>query len=151
MNITFKSIGTVSNEVALQKDCGWGNDCSSIIIDEEYRQGLLGLDGFSHIVVVFYLDQAKFDPAQHLVRRPHERADFPLMGILAQRSKDRPNPIGMTAVRLLDVSDSVVTVQGLDAINGTPVLDIKPYYPKYDCRTDATVPAWVDDLMKNYF
>ena len=151
MNVTFKVIATVRNEVALQKDCGWGKDCSSIVVNEEYRQGLTGLRQFSHIIVVFYLDQARFDPALHLVRRPHERDDLPLVGILAQRSKDRPNPIGITAVRLLDVTDNTITVQGLDAIDGTPVLDIKPYYPKYDCRPDATVPEWVDDLMKNYF
>ena len=75
---------------------------------------------------------------------------MPLVGIFAQRGKDRPNQIGMTAVEVLSVSDDALVVRGLDAIDGTPVLDIKPYYPMYD-RRDARVPEWVDRLMDGYF
>lgn len=67
-----------------------------------------------------------------------------------QRDKDRPNQIGMTAVEVVSVTDDALVVRGLDAIDGTPVLDIKPYYPAYD-RRDARVPEWVDRLMKGYF
>lgn len=76
---------------------------------------------------------------------------MPLVGLFAQRVKDRPNPIGITSVKLLDVKNNIITVQGLDAINGTPILDIKPYYPIYDKKEDATTPEWVNILMKNYF
>ena len=72
------------------------------------------------------------------------------MGIFAQRGKDRPNRIGMTAVEILSVTEDSLTVRGLDAVDGTPVLDIKPYYPAYDQR-DARVPEWVDRLMQHYF
>lgn len=97
-----------------------------------------------------YLHEAKFIPEKHLIRRPRGLADMPLVGIFAQRAKDRPNPIGITAVRVVSVADGVLTVEGLDAIDGTPVLDIKPYYPAYD-RRNASVPEWVDRLMRDYF
>ena len=76
---------------------------------------------------------------------------MPLVGIFAQRAKHRPNPIGVTAVRLLEIRDSVLIVQGLDAIDGTPVVDIKPYVPAFDTAEDVSVPAWINTLMKNYF
>ena len=74
---------------------------------------------------------------------------MPFVGIFAQRGKDRPNQIGMTVVEVLSVSDDRVTVRGLDAVDGTPVLDLKPYYPVYEKR-DAIVPEWVDRLMEHY-
>lgn len=76
---------------------------------------------------------------------------MPLVGIFAQRAKDRPNPLGITAVRLRGVTPEGIEVQGLDAIDGTPVLDIKPYYPHYDAVDAPAVPRWVDELMKGYF
>lgn len=76
---------------------------------------------------------------------------MPLVGIFAQRAKDRPNPIGITAVSLLSVTSDSVFVRGLDAIDGTPVLDLKPYYPQYDCMDGAIVPEWVVRLMEGYF
>ena len=73
------------------------------------------------------------------------------MGLFAQRSKHRPNPIGVTVVTLVSVRDGELVVRGLDAINGTPVLDIKPHYPEYDSPPDAHVLEWVGCLMKGYF
>ena len=75
---------------------------------------------------------------------------MPMVGIFSQRAKDRPNRIGMTSVEIVSVSDRTLTVKGLDAVNGTPVLDIKPYYPVYD-RKEAVVPGWVNRLMEHYF
>ena len=75
---------------------------------------------------------------------------MPLVGIFSQRGKDRPNQIGMTSVRIVSVDGAALIVKGLDAIDGTPVLDIKPYYPVYD-KKDAKVPEWVDRLMAHYF
>ena len=74
-----------------------------------------------------------------------------MIGIFAQRAKHRPNPIGVTAVSLVGIRDNVIEVRGLDAIDGTPVLDIKPYYPAYDKVAQAHVPEWVTRLMQNYF
>ncbi|NLK86035.1 MAG: tRNA (N6-threonylcarbamoyladenosine(37)-N6)-methyltransferase TrmO [Clostridiaceae bacterium] len=151
MKIEFESIGEVKNAVQNKKDTNWGSDVSQIVIDERYEKGLTGLSEFSHIIVVYYLDKARFSMDEHLVRRPQNREDMPMVGILSQRAKDRPNPIGITSCELMAVDGNVVSVKGLDAIDGTPVLDIKPYYPMYDCKNTAIVPEWVKRLMAHYF
>ncbi|MEN6327387.1 MAG: tRNA (N6-threonylcarbamoyladenosine(37)-N6)-methyltransferase TrmO [Syntrophomonas sp.] len=151
MKIEFHSIGVVSNSVKNKKDANWGNDISTIIIDEQYEQGLTGLSEFSHLIVVYFLDKADFNLEKHLLRRPQNREDMPMVGILSQRAKDRPNPIGITSVEIVSVNKNIIMVKGLDAIDNTPVLDIKPYYPKYDCKVNAVVPEWVDRLMECYF
>lgn len=151
MKITLNSIATIHNSVADKKDTGWGNDISEIIVNPEYQTGLIGLNEFSHIIVIYYLHQAQFNPEKHLVRKPQGRADMPMVGILSQRAKDRPNPIGITAVEIVKIKNNIITVKGLDAINGTPILDIKPYFPMYDCKTGAKIPDWVELLMKDYF
>ena len=150
MEIVMTPIGVVRNEAEERKDVSWGDDISSSVLDEQYAPGLEGLDGFSHAIILFYLDQAKFDREKHLQRRPRNRDDMPLAGIFAQRGKDRPNRIGITSVKIVSVSEGSLVVKGLDAVDGTPVLDIKPYYPAYDKRA-ASVPAWVDRLMEQYF
>ena len=150
MELTMKPVGRVQNQVADRKDHAWGTDISSIVLDEPYVSGLKGLEDFSHAIILFYLDQARYDREKHLQRRPQNRDDMPLTGIFAQRAKDRPNRIGMTTVEILSVTEDALVVKGLDAVDGTPVLDIKPYYPAYDKR-EATVPEWVDRLMEHYF
>ena len=143
-------IGKVQNDVVNRKDVSWGEDTSSIVLEKEYVSGLKGLEDFSHAIIFFFLDKAKYEKEKHLQRRPQNREDMPLVGIFSQRGKDRPNRIGMTSVEIVSVSDDTLVVKGLDAVDGTPVLDIKPYYPVYD-KKDATVPEWVDRLMEHYF
>ncbi len=150
MEITMSPVGVIRNRVTDRKDDSWGEDVSSIVMDDVYAPGLKGLEEFSHAIVLFLLDRAHYDPEKHLQRRPRNREDMPLTGIFAQRAKDRPNRIGMTAAEILSVTGNTLTVKGLDAVDGTPVLDIKPYYPAYD-RRDAAVPEWVDRLMEHYF
>lgn len=149
-NIVMKPIGYVKNNVENRKDVSWGEDVSSIILNEEYYGGLKGLEEFTHVTIIYYLDKAKFDREKHLQRRPQNREDMPLVGIFSQRGKDRPNQIGMTSVQIVSVSKNCLMVKGLDAIDGTPILDIKPYYPVYD-QKNAKVPEWVDRLMEHYF
>ena len=149
-DIVMKPIGYVQNDIENKKDVSWGNDVSTIMLNEEYYSGLYGLEDFSHVTILYYLDQAIFDRTKHLQRRPQNRDDMPLVGIFSQRGKDRPNQIGMTSVQIVSVTDQCLTVKGLDAIDGTPVLDIKPYYPVYD-KKDAKVPEWVQRLMEHYF
>lgn len=150
MEIMMQAIGFVRNDVKERKDTAWGEDTSSIRLDAQYASGLKGLEGFSHAMILYHLDKAMYVREKHLQRRPQNRADMPLVGIFAQRGKDRPNRIGVTAVEIVSVSEDTLVVKGLDAIDGTPVLDIKPYYPVYD-RKDAAVPEWVDRLMAHYF
>ena len=151
MDILLEVIGRVESPVTEAVDEDWGQVESEIIVEERYASGLTGLDGFSHAIVVFYMHKATFEPETHLVRRPQEREDMPLLGIFAQRAKHRPNPIGVTAVEVLGVKHNRLTVRGLDAIDGTPVLDVKPYFPIYDARGEAKVPNWVSRLMEDYF
>jgi tRNA-Thr(GGU) m(6)t(6)A37 methyltransferase TsaA len=124
---------------------------SEIHLDRNLTPGLLGLDQFSHVIVVFYMHQSTFSKEEDLQRRPQGRDDMPRLGIFAQRAKHRPNPIGITAAELLELDGEILRVKGLDAIDGTPVLDLKPYFPVFDNRDDAAVPAWADRLMAEYF
>ena len=148
--IIMRPVGHIRNAVQEKKDVSWGADVSVIELEDAYAPGLKGLADFSHAIILFYLDQAEFDPEKHLLRRPQNRDDMPEVGIFSQRCKDRPNQIGMTAVAIISVSERTLAVRGLDAVDGTPVLDIKPYYPAYD-RRDAAVPEWTERLMAHYF
>ncbi|MBP1559734.1 MAG: tRNA (N6-threonylcarbamoyladenosine(37)-N6)-methyltransferase TrmO [Oscillospiraceae bacterium] len=149
-DIIMKPIGCVKNTVREKKDVSWGDDVSTIILNEEYYTGLKGLEDFTHAIIIYHLDKAEYQKDKHLQRRAQNREDMPLVGIFSQRGKDRPNKIGMTSVQIVSVNDTSLTIKGLDAIDGTPVLDIKPYYPVYD-KKDAKVPEWVDRLMEHYF
>lgn len=149
--INLSEIGFVESVVAEPKDDAWGNVVSEIHLKTNFSSGLQGLEEFSHLIVVFWLHKSGFDIATDLVRRPRGRDDMPEVGIFAQRAKHRPNPLGITAVKLLGVTENVIKVQGLDAIDGTPVLDIKPYFAGFD-RVEKTVePEWVNKLMSDYF
>ena len=150
-HFALRPIGFVRSPVTDAVDEGWGVVESRIVLEPEYRPGLRGLGDFSHVVVVALLHGARFDPARHLIRRPRGLAEMPELGIFAQRAKDRPNPLGITVVRLLAVEPDSIAVRGLDAIDGTPVLDLKPYFPEFDSARDAVVPGWVERLMRGYF
>ena len=147
----FKPIGFVKSGVTEKVDNGWGSVTSEIVINKDLKDGLKGLEEFSHIIVVYHLNEARFIKEEHLTRRPQGREDMPVVGIFAQRAKDRPNPIGITSVKLISVHENIIEVQGLDAIDRTPILDIKPYYPIFDTKDNAVVPKWVDTLMEDYF
>ena len=149
--MNLEPIGVVKSPVKEPTDENWGQVIAEIHLDDSLAPGLKGLDRFSHIIVVFFMHQSSFAPATDLVRRPQERVDMPEAGIFTQRAKHRPNPIGITAVELIEVRGSVLVVKGLDAIDGTPVLDIKPYVPSFDSRPTAVVPMWIERLMVNYF
>ena len=147
----YQPIGMVKSPIKEGVDKGWGKVESEIHIDKEFADGLSGINSFSHIIVIFEMHQSSWNPKTDLIRHPQGRVDMPLVGIFAQRAKHRPNPIGITSVRLLGVEGNILRVQGLDAIDETPVLDIKPYFPWYDKVAASHNPEWVDRLMSNYF
>ena len=149
MNV--QPIGSIRSPVIGESDENWGAIISEIHLDAALAPGSQGLSQFSHVIVVFFMHQATFDPAHDLVRRPQGRADMPELGIFSQRAKHRPNPIGVTTVELIGVDGNVLRVRGLDAIDGTPVLDIKPYYPAFDRVEKPRLPEWVRRLMDGYF
>ncbi len=143
--IHLTPIGVVRNSLTeSHRDTEWESIESEIIIDDAWRDGLDGIAEYSHIWVVTYLDRM---PAPDALRiRPMKRDDMPLVGIFASRSPQRPNPIGIRAVELLAVRDNVLRVRGLDALTGSPVLDLKPYLPRGDAIPNARVSEWVTRL-----
>jgi tRNA-Thr(GGU) m(6)t(6)A37 methyltransferase TsaA len=151
IEVQLKPVGFVSSPVTEQTDENWGGVISRILLRPEYIGALFGLEDFSHAIIVTFLHQAKYEKERHLQRRPQGLEDMPKVGIFSQRAKDRPNQIGVTTVRILCVGSDSMEVQGLDAIDGTPVLDIKPYFPHYDRIDSPKMPEWVDRLMKRYF
>jgi tRNA-Thr(GGU) m(6)t(6)A37 methyltransferase TsaA len=150
-SLRLEPIGIVRNAVHEGVDHGWSDVVSEIQVRPEWSAGLRGLESFSHVVVVFFMHDARFQPASDLLRRPRGRDDMPLVGSFAQRAKHRPNPIGITIAKLEQVGAGVLVVRGLDAIDGTPVLDLKPHVPAFDAPAGATVPAWMERLMEGYF
>ncbi len=149
--IQCQPIGTIKSPVTKMSQGDWGKVRSEIHLDNRYAEGLKGLEEFSHIIVVFFLDRASFDPSQHLLRRPRGQQDASKVGLFAQRTKYRPNPIGVSTVELISIEDNVVAVKGLDALTDTPVLDLKPYMPAFDKVEGARVPEWVHGVMEGYF
>jgi len=147
----FRPIGFVESPVKEAVDENWGSVVSRIRLIKPWERGLKGLGEFSHLLIVFHMHQATHDPKTDLVRRPRGQADMPAVGIFSQRAKHRPNPIGITAVRLLGIKGATLVVQGLDAIDGSPVLDLKPYVPEFDRVAGAKIPNWMKKLMKGYF
>jgi tRNA-Thr(GGU) m(6)t(6)A37 methyltransferase TsaA len=115
---------------------------AEIEIHPELTEALEGLEGFSHIIILYWLHRAVFDKS-NLKTYPMGNNNVPLQGLFAVRTPRRPNPIGKSTVRLLSRHNNILHVQGLDAIDGSIVLDIKPYIPGYDSVADATVPDWV--------
>ncbi len=148
--MNLQQIGSVKSPIIEGVDENWGEVISEIHLNESLANGLQGLDQFSHVIVIFWMHQSTFNP-NDLVRRPRGRDDMPSLGIFAQRAKHRPNPIGITPVELIKVEKNIITVKGLDAIDGTPVLDLKPYFPIFDRVDNIRVPEWVDRLMQGYF
>jgi tRNA-Thr(GGU) m(6)t(6)A37 methyltransferase TsaA len=148
----FTAIGTVRNGRSEMSQGGWAGIESRIELEPRYAAGLAGLAEFSHVVVVFHLDRIPpFDAAKQLARNPRGMEQLAPVGVFAQRTKFRPNPIGVTAVELLAVDDQGIAVRGLDALDGTPVLDIKPYIPAFERKDGVRLPAWVDRMLDGYF
>jgi tRNA-Thr(GGU) m(6)t(6)A37 methyltransferase TsaA len=141
-DMKLKAIGIVRNDVKQQLRHGWSEVVSDIVIDSHLTEALDGLDGFSHIIVLYWMHQLTPRGKLPLKVHPMGKPELPLMGRFATRSPSRPNPVGQTTVRLLERRGNTLKVKGLDAIDGTPVIDIKPYIPGYDSAADAKAPRW---------
>lgn len=122
----------------------WRSVTTDIVVDKEYEGALLGLEEYSHIVVLYWMHEVNSCDIRHVPQG--KVGEVPEVGIFACRCPARPNPIGVSTVKLLSVHGAVVTVQGLDVIADTPILDIKPYTPQYDSVSDVRVPEWVHKL-----
>lgn len=149
--INLNSIGTVHSEVDENMYTNWGEVVSNIELNAEYIDGLLGLEDYSHVIIIFYMDSFREKFNDQWKRKPRGISNLDEKGCFAQRTKYRPNPIGITIVELLSITGNTISVKGLDANNGTQVLDIKPYIPEFDIRENTQVPNWMNELMKDYF
>ncbi len=146
-------IGIVHSAVAKPIDDVWGGLVSRIDLDTSRfaTESLAGLDEFSHVEIVFAFHQVGESEIESAARHPRGRKDWPKVGIFAQRGKNRPNRIGVTVCRLKSVEGTSVSVEGLDAIDGSPVLDIKPYMREFGTREETSQPAWATELMAGYW
>ena len=139
--VSYHPIGVVRNRVRESTTQGWQDVRSDIIVREDLVDALEALEGFSHVIVVFHMDRVPEEERRLTVSVGNE-AEPPQRGVLATRSQLRPNPIGVAVVPILQRRQGILRVQGLDALDGTPVLDLKPYLPSYDSIHDATLPIW---------
>jgi len=116
-----------------------------------YHDALLGLQGFSHVIVLYWFDRND-NPAKRAILRVHPRADQrnPLSGVFATRAPVRPNLIGFSVCKILSVADGKIVVNEIDTLNHTPIIDIKPYIPESDCLPAASTPSWLNkDSSRN--
>ena len=150
---TVRPIGRVSSARSARIDDDWGS-VESVIRRDEGRfttDSVAGLEEFSHVAVIFLFDQ--FDEATVTLGARHPRGNeaWPKVGIFAQRASSRPNRLGVTTCELIGVDGLDVQVRGLDAIDATPVLDIKPHLREFEPRGDVRQPPWSSELMAGYW
>ncbi len=141
-----KAIGVVRNEVREPGRRDWQEVTSEIVFEEGLEQSLEGLEEFSHILVVYWMHRLHPGEGPWGKIHPMGRADLPLVGLFATRTPHRPNPLGVAVVRLLERRGNALKVVGLDAIDGTPVIDVKPFIPPLDFPSQVRVPQWVKRL-----
>ncbi len=153
MLISIEPIGTVHSPICEPLDEVFGGLIARIELDTARftPESLQGLAEFSHVEVVFYFHQVEDAELITKARRPRNRADWPEVGIFAQRARMRPSRVGSTVCRLVSVSGTAVTVEDLDAIDGTPVIDIKPFMTVMGARGEVREPAWARELATTYW
>ena len=151
MSFEIHPVGTVRCTRINPEDDQWDSETSVIELAPAFSErSLMGLATFSHCIVVYLFDKAQWDEAK-MSRHPRGNQDWPEVGIFAQRAKDRPNRLGVTVCRILEVDGSTLRVEGLDAIDGTPVIDIKPWMNEFGPRGEVTQPQWATELMADYW
>ncbi|WP_406904051.1 SAM-dependent methyltransferase [Bacillus cereus] len=149
---SVQPIAFVHNERKEIKDDEWGEVRSRITLTEMYAEkSIQGIEDFSHIEVVFYFHKVTDEQIQYFARHPRNNKDYPEVGIFAQRGKNRPNRIGVTIVKVIKREGKSIIVEGLDAIDGTPILDIKPIMKEFMPTEEIHQPKWATDIMRQYW
>lgn len=152
MTFEVKPIGVVRSPRKDFTDDFWGKvDAEIVLADHLPDEAFAGLSDFSHVEVIFLMDRVDPAKVETGARHPRERMDWPLVGIFAQRGKARPNRIGLTRGNIKSVKGRVLTVRGLDAIDGTPVLDLKPWMAEFAPIGATRQPQWATELMADYY
>ncbi|MCI0764421.1 SAM-dependent methyltransferase [Bacillus sp. TL12] len=149
---SLQPIAFVHNERKMIIDDEWGDVQSLITLVDSYsEESIQGIEDFSHIEVIFYFHKVKDEQIQYSARHPRNNKKYPQIGIFAQRGKNRPNRLGATIAKVVRREGKSIVVEGLDAIDGTPILDIKPVMREFLPNEDIIQPEWVTDLMKKYW
>ncbi|PZR30641.1 SAM-dependent methyltransferase [Caulobacter segnis] len=153
MIIEMTPIGRVEGGREVPEDDDWGQSRARIVLDPGRFDGeaLMGLDTFSHAEIVYVFDKVTDSEIVNGARHPRGDKDWPRIGIFAQRGKNRPNRIGVTVCEVVAVNGRTLEVRGLDAIDGTPVLDIKPVMSGFAPRGEVREPDWAREIMKKYW
>ena len=152
MTFTIKPIAFVRNSRKNIEDDNWGAIISEIeLVEEMSEESLYGIGDFSHLEIIFYFDQVSDDMIQYSARHPRNNTNYPKVGIFAQRGKNRPNKIGLTSVELIKQNGRTITVKGLDAIDGTPIIDIKPIMKEFLPKGEVKQAEWSKSLMEKYW
>ena len=152
MAIELEPIGHVRGGRIDPVDDGWaGERCWIELTDRFGAEALAGLDAFSHVEVVFHFHLVDEASVVAGARRPRGRADWPEVGIFAQRGRVRPNRLGVSVAELVGVDGARLQVRGLDAVDGTPVLDVKPYLRGFAPRGEVVEPEWATEIMSAYW
>ncbi|MFG2997472.1 SAM-dependent methyltransferase [Streptomyces sp. NPDC048340] len=149
----MEPVGVVVGGRAEAVDDDWGRETAAIRLDGERfgPEALYGLADFSHVEVVYHFDRVPVEKIETGAGHPRGNQDWPLVGIFAQRGKNRPNRLGVSRCRILKVDGLEVHVEGLDAVDGTPVLDLKPYMTEFGPRGELHQPQWSTELMRDYY
>jgi len=152
-SITMTPIGVVRSTRTVVSDDDWDRERVHVELDTRVisHDAFLGLESFSHVEVLFHMDRVDAAKIETAARHPRNNPDWPKVGILAQRAKNRPNQIGSTICRVLRVEGARLFLEGLDAVDGSPVLDIKPWVREFAPRGDVHQPAWITVLMEGYW
>ncbi len=152
MSILMEPVGFVVSTRQEVADDDWDREEVSVVLADEFEpEALLGLTEFSHVEILYHFDRVQPEKVERGARHPRGNPDWPRVGVFAQRVKNRPNRIGATICRVLDVDGRTLRVSGLDAVDGTPVLDIKPYMAEFGPRGDVGQPDWAGELMREYW
>jgi len=150
--ITLKPIGFAYNERHEIEDDYWGEIVTKIILDSSLpEESLSEIKSFSHLEIIFYFHMVEKNKIVTGARHPRNDKTLPKVGIFAQRGKNRPNQLGLTTVKIIKIKGSELTVAGLDCINETPILDIKPVMKEFLPKEMIVQPDWTNDIMKNYW
>ena len=152
MQISIVPIAKVNNNRKAIEDDNWGSVISTIELAENMSESSLkGINEFSHLEIIFYFDKVADNKIQYEARHPRNNQEYPEVGIFAQRGKNRPNKLGVTIVELLESNNKVLIVKGLDAIDGTPIIDIKPVMKEFLPKGEVKQPNWSISLMDSYW
>lgn len=151
--IELRAVGWVRGGRTEAEDDNWDAETATIELDATWlsAEALLGLDAFSHAEVVFQFDRLPESEVVLTARHPRGNPDWPRVGVFAQRGRNRPNRLAVSVCRIVKVEGTRLTVRGLDAIDGTPVLDIKPVMAEFLPRGELRQPDWSHNLMADYW